>query len=141
MRWQAIHLGLIRQHEETVQATDDLLLSVHVGTDALLLERRDTRVRNRPQLVDIAEADRIGGACLRAGRLEVVLEPIVAERALVCLAIGAHVDDVEGACGNAGAASIADILLDEDAVELGPDDGARGTDLEAAGLNAVLADV
>src|SRR4029079_2438256 len=50
-------------------------------------------------------------------------------------------DDAVRAGRDAIAAAVANVLLDEHGVELGTDDGVRRTDLEAAGLLAVLADV
>src|SRR5207302_7360891 len=38
-------------------------------------------------------------------------------------------------------APIADVLLDEDGVELGPDNGVSRTDFQTAGVRAVLANV
>src|SRR5690606_77574 len=53
----------------------------------------------------------------------------------------ADLDDAERARGDAVAAAVADVLLDVDGVELGPDDRARWARLQTRRVDAVLADV
>jgi hypothetical protein len=53
----------------------------------------------------------------------------------------APVDDAVGAGGDAIPAAIADVLLDDDRAELGAEERAGGTDLEARRRRAVLAHV
>src|SRR5439155_25553539 len=97
----------------------------------LLLE-----LRQRPEL------DRLGRARFRASRLESTPQAVVAQRALVSGArLSVHADYAVRTRRDAVAAAVAHVLLDEDGVELGADDGAGRTDLHAAGLLAVLADV
>src|SRR5690606_32650745 len=89
-----------------------------------------------------AELDAVGGARLRAGRFEAVRQAIVAERALVGLAVEhAQLWNPKRARWHAVATPVADILLDHHRIELGPHDGACRAGLHAAGTNAVLADV
>src|SRR5205807_10315490 len=77
-----------------------------------------------------------------AGGLEPHLHPVVAERALLGRARHrVDADHSERAGGDTVAAAIARVRLDHDRVELGSDDGAGRTHLEAAGPDAMLADV
>jgi hypothetical protein len=111
---------------------------------ARLLEGGHAAVRPLQQLVERPELDRVGGARLCAGRLEPVLEPVVAEGALVHAAVAADLplgDHAERARRDAVAAAVADVVLDQDGPELGPHDRAGRADVEAAGVRAVLADV
>ena len=90
----------------------------------------------------LAELDRVGGARLRARRLHVVEEPVVAEGALPDPAIVlALVQDAERTGDDAVAASVADVLLHHDRAELGPEERPGRAHVKAAGLGAVLADV
>src|SRR5205823_6263006 len=50
-------------------------------------------------------------------------------------------DHPEGACRDAVAAAVADVVLDHDSAELGAEDRPRRADVEAAGVGAVLAHV
>src|SRR5439155_20736215 len=94
------------------------------------------------KLVDGPELDRLRRTGLGAGRLEAALQPVVAQRALLRRARDrVHLDDAEGTGGDAVAAAVAGIRLDDDGIELGPDDRAGRTHFEAAGLDAMLADV
>src|SRR5207244_2814392 len=69
-------------------------------------------------------------------------KPVVAEGALLRgSGVAVEADDAVGAGRDAVAAPVADILLDEDGVELGTHDGVGGADFQAAGVGAVLADV
>ena len=105
-------------------------------------ERLQPRARAPAQLVELAELDRVGWASLRAGRFLVILEAVVAERALphapVLLAL---VEDAEGARGNAVAAAVADVLLHDHGPELGAKQRAGGAYLQAGRIGAVLAHV
>jgi hypothetical protein len=99
-------------------------------------------VRSRAQVAELAVDDRLGRARLRARRRLVVLEPVVAERALPRAPVPlAPLDDPERARGDAVAAAVADIGLHDDGVELGPEQRARRAHLQARGRGAVLADV
>ena len=106
------------------------------------MERLHPLLRPPAQLVEVPVLDRVGGAGLGAGRLQPVLQPVVAERTLMRPAVGrAERRHAEGAGGQAVAAAVADVLLDVDRVELGADDRAGRAGLQAAGVDAVLADV
>src|SRR3954451_24540897 len=79
---------------------------------------------------------------LGAGRLEPVLEAVVAERALggaAVLLVAA--DHAERARRDAVAAAVADVGLHDDRVELRAEEGASRAGIETAGVGAVLADV
>ena len=94
------------------------------------------------QLVVRPELDRIGRAGLRARRLEAVLEPVVAERALRGAAVDrVAVDHAERARRDAVPAAVADVRLQHDGLELGADQRAGRARVQAAGVRAVLADV
>src|SRR5579872_1271751 len=100
----------------------------------------------RPELLQIAELDGIGRTRLGAGRLQAVFETVVAERALVRLVIatlrrGVELDHAIGTRRHAVSAPVANVLLNDNRVEFGADDGAGGTRFEAAGMSAMLAHV
>src|SRR5207244_4100513 len=89
--------------------------------DARLAEVLEPSVRALEQLVQRAELDRLRRARLGACRLEPVLEPVVAERALVHAAVAADLalrDHAEGTRGDAVAAPVADVVLDHDRSKL-----------------------
>ena len=89
-----------------------------------------------------AELDRVGRTGFGAGGLQPTLQAVVAEGALHRRARDrVDLDHAEGAGRDAVAAAVADVGLDDDGVVLGADDGPGGTDLQAAGVDAVLADV
>src|SRR3954467_7717724 len=100
------------------------------------------RASARAHVLDVAEQDRSGGACRRAGRLEPDLLAVVTERALERASIvGPAVDDAERATDHTVATAVADVRLDVHRLELGPHDRAGRTRLEAACMGAVLAHV
>src|SRR5260370_39131345 len=106
------------------------------------MKRIEPGVGRLLQLRKRAELGRLRGAGFRAGRLEATLQAVVGERALVrrtCLLVDA--DDAVRARRDTVPATVADVLLDEDGVELGADDGVGGAHLHAARVLAVLADV
>src|SRR3954471_22439367 len=94
------------------------------------------------QLVERPKLDRVRGAGLGTGRLHVVAKAVVTEGALpnapVILTL---VEDAERAGDHAVAAAVADVLLHDHRPELGPEERARGADVETARVGAVLADV
>src|SRR5437870_9637607 len=100
-----------------------------------------------PQLRDVAELDRRGRTGLGARRRHVVLQTVVAERALVRRAgleltlLGGAIDDAERTGRDAKAAAVADVLLDVDGAVLRANESAGGTRLQARRIRAVLADV
>src|SRR4029453_1047764 len=71
--------------EEGPESADSVIgvVAVEPGfLHASFLECGDTLLGVAPQLGELAELDRLGRASLRAGGLEVVLQPVVTERAL-----------------------------------------------------------
>src|SRR5207248_4119866 len=72
----------------------------------------------------------------------VILEPVVAEGALphspIVLAL---VEDAERTGGDAIAAAIAYVLLNDHGPELGPEQRTRGADVQTGSVGAVLAHV
>ena len=148
LRRQPVALGRLGEQEERAEPAGQLVLgrvvrAVQVGAcDPALVQRRDPPRRDLAQLVVGAELDRVGRAGLRAGRLQAVLEPVVAERALGGAAVVVvAVDDAERARRDAVAAAVADVGLEHDGAELGADQRAGRARVEAAGVRAVLADV
>ena len=94
------------------------------------------------ELVVGAELDRVGGAGLGARRLEPILEPVVAEGALAGPAVDVvAVHDAERTRGDAVAAAVADVGLEDHGLVLGADQRSGGAGVEAAGVRAVLAHV
>src|SRR5207237_8773049 len=92
--------------------------------------------------VERSELDRLGRTGRGASRLQVVLQPVVTEGALLGgSGVAIEADHAVGAGGDAVAAAVANVLLDIDGVELGADDGVGRADLEAAGVGAMLANV
>ena len=80
----------------------------------------------------LAELDRVGRARFGAGRLEAALQPVIAERAFVRLAVlEAEIDDAERAGRHAIAAAVADVLLHDDGVELGAEERAGRAGFQA----------
>src|SRR5689334_9317762 len=141
---QAVHFGLINQQVERIEPAERALRvgAVEFGPDALRLELVDALVRARAQLGDRPELDRVGRAGFGARRLEANLEPVVTQGALLRRARHrVDVDHAERAGGDTRPAAVADVGLDHHRVELGANDGAGGTHLEAPGLDAVLAHV
>ena len=85
-RRQTVHFGLVDQQVERVESAQR---TVAIGAVELAprftLRLQLTRLALRPltQLIDGTELDRIGGARLRARRLEADAHAVVAERALL----------------------------------------------------------
>src|SRR5205809_943353 len=141
---QPVYLGFVDEEVERIEPAERPFRvgAVELGLHALRLELVDALVGPRAQLGDRPELDRVRGAGLRARGLEPHLEPVVAERAF--LRRTGHrvdIDDAERARGDARPAAVADVRLDHDGVELGPDDGTGGAHLQASCLDAVLAHV
>src|SRR5215218_6201517 len=142
---QLVGLGLVEQQEERAEAADAVagVAAVELGgRRARVLQPAQALPGALAQVVELAELDRVRRARLRARRLLVVLEPVVAERALPHAAVLlALVEHAERARGHAVAAAVADVLLHDHGAELRAEQGAGRADLQARGLGAVLADV
>ena len=84
---QVIRCRLLGQQEEGVEAfvLARVALAVEIGLGFSPCTSRTFALS--PQLVDRPELDRVGRAGLGAGGLEAVLQAVVAERALVGLAV------------------------------------------------------
>src|SRR5205085_12121990 len=107
-----------------------------------------------PQLVERPELDRVGRAGLCAGRLVAALQPVVAERALPDASVllapeeGRRrirrrrqmplVEHAERTGRHAVPAPVADVLLDDDRVELRPEERTGRADVQTRGMRAVL---
>src|SRR3954451_21998279 len=145
VRRQPVDLGLVEEQEEGAEASDPVVV-VGPVQPRLALPGRGQALKPGlgalAQLVESAELDRVRRAGLRAGRLLARAEAVVAERALPDAAVVlALVEHPERARRHAVAAAVADVLLDDDGAELRAEQRARGADLEARGVRAVLADV
>ncbi len=106
------------------------------------MELLDPRRGELAHIVQVAEPDRLGRTRRRARGHQVVLEAVVAERAFLREpAVRVEPDDVVGAGRDAVPASVTDVRLDVDRVELGPDDGVGRAHVHAARMGAMLADV
>src|SRR5574341_1430855 len=125
---QVVRAGLRQEQEERVQAAEEAVRVRAVELrvlEAHPLERLDALLRLGVELVPEPELDGLGRAPLRARRAEPVVDPVVAERALL-RRTGTRVerDDAERARGDAVAAAVAGVLVDVHRPVLGPVDGA-----------------
>src|SRR3546814_32075 len=120
-----------------------LFRSVEIGVgDAAPVQRGHSVTGALLELIDLAELDRLGRAYLGAGRLHAALQPVVAERALMRLAVELiHGHDAEGAGRYAIAAAVADVLLHDHGVELGAENRAGRAGFQTGRGVAVLAHV
>src|SRR5213080_2634802 len=144
LRGQAVHLGLVHQQVERVEPAERPLRvgAVQIGFGALSAELLHPFLGPLPQLRNRPELDRVGRTGLGARGLEAHLETVITEGALLRRARHrVDVDDAERTGGDTCPAAVAHVGLDHDRVELGADDGAGGTDFQAARLDAVLAHV
>src|SRR6266516_1990945 len=93
------------------------------------------------ELLDLAKEDRISRTRFGARGLYAILEPIVAQCALVRMVVAMIVacDDAKGTGHDAVATAVADILLHVHGVELGANDGSRRTGFVTGGVCTVLA--
>src|SRR5438552_12989412 len=85
IRWQPVHLRVVQQEEEGSRTADAVVVVREVELGLLLpglLQLRKAVLGALAELVELAELDRIRGTGLRTCRLLVVLEAVVAERAL-----------------------------------------------------------
>src|SRR5262249_39330939 len=124
LAWQPIRLRLVDKQVERIQPADGVgvpvtWLAIDVGaTFAALAELLDALLRASTQIGDGPELNRRGRTCLRAGRSQSGLEPVVTQRALHRGVIGViYADDVERTRGDAIATSIAHVRLDNDGIE------------------------
>src|SRR5579872_405922 len=142
---QAIDLGLVEQQEEGARPVDAVIRVGQVQLSVALPrlpQRRQAVLGALVQHVELAELDRVRGTRLCAGGLLVVLQAVVAERALPHAAVVlALVEHPERTRWDAVAAAVTDVLLNHHRPEFGPEQGSRRTDLEAGGVGAVLAHV
>src|SRR5215470_3280557 len=141
-RGQPVDFRLVGQEEERVQPAVFLLAVEPRLRHPLPAQLVQARAGDLLHRAEIAELDRLGRARFGAGRHQVGLQPVVAERALASQAARVvEADDVVRAGRDAVAAAVAHAGLDVDGVELGPDDRVRRAHFHAARLRAVLADV
>src|SRR5216683_16208 len=144
IRREAVDLRLVHEQVEGVEPAEHGLVGpVQIGAGLPgLVELSDPAPGHLLQIGDRAEVDGLGRAGLGARGLEAHLHPVIAERAFLGGARHrVEADHPEGARADAIPAAVARVRLDDHRVELGPDDGAGRTHLEAAGVRAVLADV
>src|SRR6266852_3277799 len=141
---QTVHLGLVRNEIERVQAAEHRLVGA-IQPGARLPQH--VQLLHPPlspllELADRPELNGLSGTRLCAGGHHTRLEPVVAQRALLrrsrCVV---DVDHAERARGDAHTATVAHVRLNHDGVELGADDRAGGTHFEAGGAHAMLAHI
>src|SRR5262245_44287532 len=143
-RGKIVFFGTSAKHEQCVRAADTGVARIieHRVVDPAALQLSHPRLRSLLELPDLAEHDRFGRACCRAGRLQPCLLAVVAERALERPpVVRPAIDTAERAGDDAVAAAVAHVRLDENAAEFGTDDRSRGAGLEAPRVLAVLAHV
>ncbi len=119
--------------------TRDVAIKVRLR-DAALVKFLHTFAGLLAKLVDRAEVDGLGWTCLGAGRLQTVALAVIAERAFVRMT--AHVaasDDAERAGRYAARATVADVSLNINVLELILNNGAGRASLMARGRQAMLA--
>ena len=145
VRRQAVDLGLVEEQEERAVTADPVggVRAVQARTGlATFVELLDPGRCALPELVEVAVLDRLGRAGGGARRFEATAEPVVAHRALPDPAVVlALVDHAVRTGGNAVATTVADVLLDDDGAELGPDQRPGRTYVETGRVGAVLAHV
>src|SRR5205823_14188922 len=139
---QLVGLRLVGEKEEGVQPAV-FLVAVDAGfADTLLVQGAHPVGSHLTHLAERSELNRLSRAGGGARRLQIVLQPVVAEGALLGgSGVAIEADHAIGAGGDAVAAAVADVLLDVDGVELGANDRVGRADLQAAGVRAVLAHV
>src|SRR2546427_8684592 len=137
--------GPVEEQEEGVETSQR---PIRVGAVQLrvlvaqLLEGGHALLRLGHELVAEAELDGVGGTGLGARGPEPVVDPVVAERALVrAPRVVVEGDHAEGAGADAVPAAVAHVLVDVDGAELRAIDRPRRAGVEAAGLGAVRAAV
>src|SRR5438046_6836342 len=143
--WELVGRRPVEEQEEGVETSQR---PVRVGAVQLrvlvaqLLEGGHALLRLGHELVAEAELDGVGGTGLGARGSEPVVDPVVAERALVrAPRVMVEGDHAERAGADAVPAAVAHVLVDVDGAELRAIDRPRRAGVEAAGLGAVLADV
>src|SRR5215813_6291905 len=136
---------LRQQQEECVQATEEALLirPIELGVlEAHRLQGLDPLAGLRDQLVAEPELDGLGRTGLGTRGTEAVVDPVVAERALLRRAgVLVEADHTERARGHAVATAVADVLVDVDGTELRPIDRSGRARVETSRISAVPADV
>src|SRR5262249_33628399 len=91
------------------------------------------------QLADRPKLNRIRRTCLGAGRLQAMLQAVVAQGALLrCPRGRVDLDDTEWTGRNTVATAITHVGLDDHRIELGADDGPCRAYLQATSLHAVF---
>ena len=136
------------QHEHRVETTDapgpaKLVIALEPSlVETLIFERRDPFPTHNSQLVNWAKANRTSRAGRGACWSKPAAEPVVAERALMRAAVGViELGNAEWTRRDAIATPIAHIVLNYYRPELGAEDSAGRTGIQATCMHAVLADV
>ena len=136
------------QHEHRIETTDapgpaKLVIAVEPGlVETLFFECRNPFPAHNSQLVNWAKANRTSRAGGSACWSKPAAEPVVAERALMGAAVSViELGNAEWTGRDAIATPIAHIVLNYYRPELGAEDSACRTGIQATGMNAVLANV
>src|ERR1700675_4250541 len=142
--WQSIHLRFVDEKIKRVEPSQHLLVgpvkirSVLAGLVQLLHSCLCFRVK----LPDGSKLDRFRRAGFRAGWLHAALQPVVTEGAfLSCVRDWIDVNHTKGAGPDTVPAAVAGIRLDDNGIELSADNRTCGADLEAGGVDTVLANI
>src|SRR5207237_7407742 len=99
-----------------------------------------TTARTLVELIQRTELNRVRRTGLGARRLQPALQPVVAQRAFVRLAVvDVQLDDAERTRRNTVPAAVADVLLDHHSTELRSKQGPSRARFQAAGASAVFA--
>src|SRR3954462_3751437 len=147
--WQIVRLGWRGQQKECVQMVQAACgaWSTRCAIDIGAGHATTMQVCFAPpgtflELANLTELDGVRWASLGTGRFQATLEPIVAKRALVRLAVQqADIDDTERTNRNAVSAAVADVLLHNHRVEFGANASAARARLQTGCVVAVFADV
>ena len=145
---KAVCFGLAKNQEKRVSAAHGRfggIVKLRVGV-TVFPQLVHTLSRARPQIIESPEHDRFSRANFRARRCEAALLSIVAERAFECAAgigqrLRSPVDYSERTRDNAVATTIANIILDQDGADFGPNNCACGTCFKTTSFLAVLANI
>src|ERR1700733_339475 len=142
--WQSVHLRFVDEQIKRVEPSQHLLVGpVKIGSVlAGLMQLLHSRLGFGVKLPDGSKLDRFRRAGFGAGRLQAALQPVVTEGAfLSCVRDWIDVNHTKGAGPDTVPAAVAGIRLDDNGIELSADNRTRGADLEAPGVDAVLANI
>src|SRR6202522_221363 len=142
--WQSVDLRFVDQQIKRVESSQHLLVGpVKIGPVlAGLMQLLHSCLCFGVKFPDGSKLDRFRRAGFRAGWLQAALQPVVTKGAfLSCVRDRIDVNHTEGAGPDAVPAAVAGIRLDDNGIELSANNRTRRADLEAAGVDTVLANI